>query len=330
MTRAALLLIACALAGAFAANDLRANDSVAAAEAGGLVLRQSRDIDMVSEDLYVSRLEIRVRYVFRNRSARPVRTIVAFPMPDRDLAVEEGGEVAWPSSFRTRVGGREIAMRVERRVLARGVDHTALLARLRVPILSRPDESRTYQALDRLPRAAQDQLVRLGLIALDEERGTGRFTATALWTAKETWYWEQTFPPGRDLVVEHRYRPGLGGSAGTGLASREMRESNYGREMIARYCVDNDFIAAVERIASRNDQGIPPLSEDWLSYVLTTGANWRAPIGDFRLVVDKGDPRFLVSFCGEGIRRLSPTQFEIRHRNWRPTRDLNVLFLHPQ
>jgi len=64
--------------------------------------------------------------------------------------------------------------------------------------------------------------------------------------------------------------------------------------------------------------------------MLTTGANWRAPIGDFRLVVDKGDPRFLVSFCGEGIRRLSPTQFEIRHRNWRPTRDLNVLFLHPQ
>ena len=44
-----------------------ANDSSAEKAAGGLVLRQNRDIDMVSEDLYVSPAEVRVRYVFRNR-----------------------------------------------------------------------------------------------------------------------------------------------------------------------------------------------------------------------------------------------------------------------
>ena len=64
-----------------------------------------------------------------------------------------------------------------------------------------------------------------------------------------------------------------------------------------------------------------------MRYVLTTGSNWRAPIGDFRLVVDKGRVENLVSFCGSGLRRISPTQFEMRRRNWRPDRDLAILIV---
>ena len=45
------------------------------------------------------------------------------------------------------------------------------------------------------------------------------------------------------------------------------------------------------------------------------------------MVVDKGRSRNLVSFCGEGVRRISSTQFEIRRRNFTPTRDLSVLIL---
>jgi len=296
-----------------------ANDSVAETAAGGLVLRQSRDIDMVSEDLYLSRLEVRVRYVFRNRSPRPIRTVVAFPMPDRDLAAEEEGDIAWPADFRTRADGRAVTMRVERKAMLRGVDHSALLRSLGVPIAGRDNDTALYRALDALPRAAQARLAALGLVE------GGR----PAWTVKETWYWEQIFPAGRDLAVEHRYRPGLGGTVMTALGSREVRESDYGRRTIARYCIDQDFIATVERAARRSGNDYPAYAESWLSYILTTGANWRSPIGDFRLVVDKGDPRTLVSFCGEGVRRISPTRFEIRRRNWRPTRDLHVLFLHP-
>jgi len=303
---------------AFAAPAL-ANDSVAETAAGGLVLRQSRDIDMVSEDLYLSRLEVRVRYVFRNRSPRPIRTVVAFPMPGRDLAAEEEGDIAWPADFRTRADGRAVTMRVERRAMLGGADHSALLTRLGVPIAGRDGDPALYRALDALPRPARERLAALGLVEGSRPR----------WTVKETWYWEQVFPAGRDLAVEHRYRPGLGGTVMTALGSGEIRASDYGRQTIARYCIDADFIATVERAARRREGGMAPYAEDWLSYILTTGANWRSPIGDFRLVVDKGDPRNLVSFCGEGVRRIGPTRFEIRRRNWRPTQDLHVLFLHP-
>ena len=99
------------------------------------------------------------------------------------------------------------------------------------------------------------------------------------------------------------------------------------RERIRRYCVDADFLAAAERMARR--PGVINVSEQWISYILTTGGNWRSPIGEFRLVVDKGRPENLVSFCGEGVRRIGPTQFEMRRRNWRPERDLDVLILVP-
>src|SRR5206468_586837 len=56
-----------------------ANDSTATTGAGGLVLRQTADIDMVSEDLYVSVEQIRVHYVFRNRTPRDVSVTIAFP-----------------------------------------------------------------------------------------------------------------------------------------------------------------------------------------------------------------------------------------------------------
>jgi hypothetical protein len=46
-------------------------------------------------------------------------------------------------------------------------------------------------------------------------------------------------------------------------------------------------------------------------------------------VVDKGAPANLVSFCDDGVRKISPTRFEVRHRNWRPDRDLEVLIVAP-
>ena len=43
--------------------------------------------------------------------------------------------------------------------------------------------------------------------------------------------------------------------------------------------------------------------------------------------VDKGEAGNLVSFCADGVRKIGPTQFEVRHTNFTPTRDLSVLIL---
>lgn len=317
-------LAAAMLALATAAAAL-ANDSTAEHGAGGLVLRQSRDIDMVSEDLYVSAERVRVRYVFRNRAPRDVAVTVAFPMPDRDLGEDRHSDSAYPADFSTRVDGRPVAMQVERRAMLGGADHSPLLQRLGVPIA--PDEEgtgRIVDALAALPAAQLERLRALRLIEVDEyDAGQGwRREAVPAWTVRETWHWEQAFPAGRDLRIEHDYRPGTGGSVDVALARSDYRNSAEGRREQADYCTDRAFLAALDRAARA-----APVSERRVRYILTTGGNWRSPIGDFRLVVDKGRPENLVSFCGSGLRRISPTQFEMRRRNWRPDRDLAVLIV---
>ena len=320
---------ACAILVTVGAHAAFANDSSAEKAAGGLILRQNRDIDMVSEDLFVSPALVRVRYVFRNRAAQPRRITVAFPMPDRDLSYEMESEVAYPDDFHTMVEGRPVRMNVERRAVLNGVDRTAELTRLGVPVAPPAGQSATWlaQRIRRLPRATQERLASAGLIDAASLADSSH-QILPMWTVRETWHWDQVFPAGRDLRVEHRYAPGVGGTAGVPLANREFRSGENGREYQRTYCTDAAFLAAIDRMQARaeREQDHYPM-ERRLGYILRTGGNWRSPIGDFRMVVDKGSPNAIVSFCGEGVRRLSPTQFEVRHRNWRPDRDLAVLIV---
>ncbi|HEV2746148.1 MAG TPA: DUF4424 family protein [Allosphingosinicella sp.] len=308
-----------------------ANDSIAETAAGGLVLKQSADIDMLSENLFVSAEQVRVRYVFRNRSGRDLRLTVAFPMPERDLAAERESDVAFPSDFRTSVDGAPVKTQVERKAMLGGTDHGRTLAGLGMPISPAASGRGIGEALDALPEAERARLVGLGLAEAheyDAGRGMERHLAP-MWTVAETWYWQQLFPAGRDLVVEHSYRPGTGASVSAALAMPDFRASPEGRAMIADYCVDAAFLAALDRLARRAGADYPTLPEQRIGYILTTGANWRSPIGDFRLVVDKGAPANIVSFCGSGVRRIGPTRFEMRRRDWRPDRDLKVLIVQP-
>ena len=318
--------------GIAAASAALANDTTASTAAGGLVLERTDAIDMVSEDLFVSAEEIRVKYLFRNASTGDVETIVAFPMPDRDLSKEWGGDVAFPSDFRTIVDGRPVQSTLERKAVVNGQDHTALLEQLGIPIA--PDDIMdATKAMDALTATERNQLQSLGL-AGDEEFSFGpepmRHHLIPLWTVRDRYWWKQVFPAGRDLAVEHRYAPGVGGSVESPIAFKQFRDTEDTQWAIERYCMDKAFIAAVDSASSKDEMRGPGMPDRRIDYILTTGANWRSPIQRFRLVVDKGKPGNLVSFCETGVKKIGPTQFEVLHSNWRPTQDLHVLIIEPQ
>ena len=319
-------------AGLIASGAAFANDTTASTGAGGLVLERTNAIDMASEDLFVSADQIRIRYVFRNRSPRDVETIVAFPMPDRDLSVEYGGDVGYPSGFRTRVAGQPVKAKLERKAVVKGKDHAALLRQLGIPV--GPDSiNEATRAMDRLTDAQKQRLIALGLAGDEEYDDDGKgmkHHLIPLWTVQDKYWWKQRFPAGRDLVVEHRYVPGIGGSVDSALAFKSMRGTTDFKRIVALYCVDSDFIASVDRLSRKDEVAGPAMPDKWIDYILTTGGNWARPIGDFRLVVDKGKPGNLLSFCETGVKKISPTQFEVRRSNWRPTRDLHVLIIEPR
>ena len=45
------------------------------------------------------------------------------------------------------------------------------------------------------------------------------------------------------------------------------------------------------------------------------------------MVIDKGLAANIVSFCGTGVRKISPTQFEVDYTNFTPTKEVAVLIL---
>jgi hypothetical protein len=327
MARLQRILIALLGAAAMAA-PAAANDSVASMGTGGLILQRTNGIEMRSEDLYVSAREIRVRYKFYNRTDRDITTLVAFPMPDvtgrpeSDLGIDQTDPLIL-TPFTTMVNGRRAATNVEQRAFLGGVEHTDLLRGLGVPLS--PHRPETGPAILSLPRPQIDMLIELGLI---EDRswtdaGVVHADFAPMWTLKTTHYWTQVFPAGREISINHRYTPAIGGSVGSIVGDPEMAGSDYLAEHRQRYCIEPGFIRGAERMRRRR----LTLSETWVDYVLTTGANWAEPIGEFRMVVDKGSSRNLVSFCGEGVRKTGPTTFEVRRRNYTPTRDLSVLIV---
>jgi hypothetical protein len=325
--------IALLVAGVVAAPAL-ANDTTAELATGGLIFVRNDNVEMRSEDLLISAKEVSVRYRFFNTSDKAVTVLVAFPLPE--IRIEEPDQnIAVPTedpvnflAFATTVNGAPVKTEVEQRVTAAGIDRTQLLRTLGIPLA--PHLQSTNEALDRLPKDKWDELIRIGVAEIEEfDAGKGPEKHLApRWALSTTFYWEQTFAAKAETVVEHRYKPSIGESVQTELGSPGSATEPWYEEYKQKYCLDRDFTAALARTrrAGRSQSGAP-YSEQRIDYVLRTGANWSGPIKEFRLVIDKGDPDNLVSFCGERGRRLSPTQTEIKLSDYTPEGDFSLLIL---
>ncbi len=307
---------------------------------GGLVLTPTPDIEIRSEELYVSEKEIRVRYRFFNTSKTDIKTLVAFPLPDLSYPVLQwlnlmiadpgptahwampNGDLAKFLAFETRVEGIPVTYGMEQRAIVNGTDTTDLLKSLHIPITT--DLNRARESLDALSQEQRERLVRAGVIYEDRRLDY----RTPKWMLTTAFHWEQIFPSQKDLIVEHRYTPYVSRNVGRFTeAGRHIEHSlNIITDYKTRYCTDDDFLAAAQR--PKKAAGAERFPEGRLEYVLAAGANGAAPIKDFRLVVDKGEPDSLVSFCAEGVKKIGPTQFEVHYKDYTPDQNLQVLILH--
>jgi hypothetical protein len=325
--------IAFALA-AVAAVPALGNDTSVELSTGGLIFVHNDSIEMQSEELAISSQEVSVRYRFLNKTARDVTILVAFPMPD--VHVEGPDDVVTVPTedpvnllaFTTVVDGKPVSTNVEQRAIALGIDRTQMLRALDIPLA--PHLATTNAALDRLPPERWDEFVRIGLAEIEEEdtgRGMVKHLA-ARWTLQSTYYWEQTFPANAETVIEHRYRPSVGASVQTGLGAPDADKESWFDDYKSKYCLNADFLAAVERERKTfNSKFGAPFAEERIDYILKTGANWSGPTKDFRLVIDKGAPDNLISFCGEDVKPVGDTKLEMKKTNYAPDGNLSILIL---
>jgi hypothetical protein len=305
-----------------------ANDSEAEIGLGGIViLKQSRDIVMESEGLFLSEALVRVAYRFRNPTMRDIATTVAFPLPRQPRGMmarfyDDDRPQDWSGfGFATKIDGAPVAMRMIERAMIGERDVTERVRALGLPLFW-PGQLAQIEALGDERRTA---LLAEGL--LTDRDPAWPDTLVPAWDLATFFVRDQVFPANSTVSVEHEYVPMTGGSVGGALYPSVRKESP---EILAdyrqRYCVDGPFLAGVDRrLAAMKPGTSSHMSETWLGYVLSSGANWNGPIRDFRLVVDKGAADNLVSFCMDGVTKISPTRFEVRKRDFVPKRDLSVL-----
>jgi hypothetical protein len=309
---------------------VQANDSMAEIAVGGLALTETDAISLDSEDLYISKTEVRVAYRFTNTTDKDIETLVAFPLPDQNFNEEQGDgylrDYKTELDFRTEVDGKPVQYEIVEQAFKGGVDITARLKELGLSVLGLQDFDPFQAQIAKLSPGDRDALIKDGLLV--DQGVDGNPAYVSQWDLRTTITRKQVFPAGKTIGVSHRYMPLAGGSVGGSLMP-DARNDEWGQYNKTRYCIEDGWYGAFDKaIAPKVTEENPvPYSEVWLGYVLKSGANWKGPIKDFRMVIDKGKAENLVSFCAEGVKKISDTQFEVRKKDFEPKEDVNVLIV---
>ena len=194
----------------------------------------------------------------------------------------------------------EAAVRLEARALLNGQDITDYLTSKKIKFSFFADGFN--DALEKADPALRKELMARGIAEYDEYNNV-----YPQWLDRTAFHWDQVFPVGKTVIVEHRYKP----VAGQFFVSKYSLGPN--GDELKPYCVDDPTRKALwKRIKERSTKGGEEPDDGLLTatavdYILTTANNWRGPIGKFRLTIDKGAPDNLVSFCGENVRKTGPT-----------------------
>lgn len=308
--------------------NVSANDSFAETIVGGIVLKDNMDITLDRENLYISRDEVRVDYLFTNTSSKALSLLVAFPIPEQDYASELYPSYDLPRAlgFQTTVDRQPVNFDVQVYAKVLDRDVTQMLAAMGIE----PNSPQDRKLFDARLKTLSPQQRKEGLASgLFKESGTSEDPYyQPLWKTQTIVTRQQSFPSRKTIAVSHRYKPLAGGSVGGNL-NPEHRTIDYQARYKKEYCVDEKWLRAFDKRLSQKKivNNSAPYKEYWIGYILSSGANWKGPIKEFRLVVDKGNRDNLVSFCADDVKQISATQFEVRIINFEPNNNLKILFI---
>ncbi|BFM03879.1 DUF4424 family protein [Psychrobacter alimentarius] len=298
-----------------------ANDSTGYVGTGGVEYIKNKNISMHSEDLYLSKEQIRVNYEFKNLSNKDITETILFPMPavpsfiDSDYA----DTTATYDDFQVLVNGKSIIPQLHVRTFMRPIiikDGARTLADASVDTTEIFKACGINKAEMMTPWTYQFNTEVINQQLLDcNNKKLNRFIddkddpSYISWDSQIIYSWEQTFKANTITKIKHTYTPLVGGSV-------YLDEEQY-----ADFCLDRSTQRGFNKNGGRSYHA--------LSYILTTGANWAKPISNFKLTVER-DPNELVSFCWKGkgkVKKIGPTTFEIKESNFVPTLDFDVAFI---
>lgn len=303
-----------------------ADDSTARFGAGGIEFLKSEDIRMLEEVLEISTEIVRVKFRFLNESDRDILTTVAFPLPPYPPFFTDGRSgVSSPATlmetFKVYVNGQPVPTQLERKAFVHGIDITTQLRALGL------SDDQIFWDADL--KEGQEAVAAV----LDGGKDPKSLSYRIDWKVAETRFWQQDFPAGKEVVVEHTYKPAVGSAYGVVHERGAHGDSDIptaGTETHKDVCLDDNTRRAIEnqiKACVAKNPGWVTVSFDIVEYILGTGRNWKGPIGEFTLRIKKQSPDRIVSLCFPGKpKRASPTLLEFHHKDFMPPERLVVYF----
>jgi uncharacterized protein DUF4424 len=307
-----------------------ADDTLVTLGAGGLIPQKTSKIVMESEDLQISINQITVKYVFRNTSDHDVDATVAFPLPALEGNVVALSPINFPSkdpvnfmAFKVEVNGNRILPYVQVRAFKNGRDITARLRSMGLPVSVL--DSKLQSDFFKLSGGLRTQLEKEELIVDEEYKGKGgnaEHYVWGFWDMQILYYWHQRFPAHSTVRVRHSYKPVVGGGF--------IAWNDDGEIETKPYCGTAETfkrIVALEKSLPTRKNSDAALWEREIQFILTTANNWSGPIRHFHLSVLLDRPDEIFVTCTQGLKRTSPTRYDLYLSNFHPKGDLNFLIL---
>lgn len=347
---------------------LLANDTTATIVGGKITYTKTDDISIEEELLEISTDEIRVFYRFLNHAKHAVNTDVAFPLPPSPYTIGDTSRVnpSWDESYYASLYLHETNKDSTNTSLKASLEHAAFINfkrtvnkhifgfNYKIQAIDQNDKDITQTLRkQKIPLSAaylsgfmdapalvkepeiKKKLRRLGLLS-----NNGWY---ALWQVCTTYFWKQTFEPGKITEVTHSYRPYVGQHWLTGsicaknndelkITHRNLKASGQPETMkISDYCPSKSqqecLLSLFNKKHEKKREDITySLSE--VRYILSTGGNWKGPIKKFRLRITPPHKNCLVFCCfPSALKKNWHGIYTAEMKNFKPTTELKVLFV---
>lgn len=324
----AILLFVLAIA---MSTGVSANDSFARIGAGGLTLIKNSQVRMLEENLEISTKAVRVRYRFLNEGRTDIRATVAFPMPPYQWR-DDGCTEQRLRPFKVTVDGKPIQTKPDFKAEISGRDVTDALRKIGLT------ESQIFYQLG----YCQDDQNDVRPLTKKQTAAVARLAQTKThypqWQMVETHYWDQIFPAGREIEVQHEYKPLVGSTYNAPyhdghLVTEDLPTAfKIGSDPDPKEaCMDDALRKSLKKRAKTLGEGRSAFSV-WatfqdVEYILGTGRNWKGPIGQFTLRIKKESPDQVVSLCFPGKpTKVDPLTIEFTEKDFVPQDRLVIYF----
>lgn len=323
-----------------------ANDTVGTVAASGIEFTKTASIKMLSEELSISPTQVKVAYLFKNITDKPISATVYFPLPAHKN--RGGNTTTWDDEvsginnakekealdknapfrdFSVTVNGKPIECKMASRAVLENKDITHILIKAGIPLnpevaqdgyagdyddtedfYTNPDRQKNYKKW--LTKAKN-----LGLLDAKNK---------ARWEKQIVYYWQQTFPANQTIAISHTYKPAAGVFYG------QYNEENAIIESVKEQFDANllNYDDHTQLLSWARDKNFSYFLN--VKYILRTGANWAGPIEKFtlNLIHPDGDTVAYNHFYNNAIANITHTsdKTQISLTNFTPNQDLNIIF----